>query len=195
MSKYVTILNMKIFLRLFSGLCLAGVAVLAQKAPGFDLGSINRSADPCGNFYQYACGGWMAANPIPPDQSQWGRFSELQDRNRTVLHNILETNSANKPSRTAIEQKIGDYYASCMDEKAIDQAGLAPLKPDLDRIAALRDRKEITGLLTHLVREGVSMFFNWAPEMDPKDSTQVIANLDQGGLGLPDRDYYLKTDD
>ncbi|HXP86401.1 MAG TPA: M13 family metallopeptidase [Bryobacteraceae bacterium] len=186
---------MRLLLRLCPGLGLAAAAAFAQKAPGFDLGAINRSVDPCANFYQYACGGWMAANPIPADQSQWGRFAELQDRNRIVLHNILESVSANKPGRTALEQKIGDYYSSCMDEKAIEQAALGAIKPDLDRIAALADRKELTGLITHLFREGSAYFFTWSPEMDPKDSTQVIANLDQGGLGLPDRDYYLKTDD
>jgi putative endopeptidase len=177
------------------GLCLAAAAAFAQKAPGFDLGSINRSIDPCTNFYRYACGGWMAANPIPADQSQWGRFSELQDRNRVVLHNILETVSSNKPNRSALEQKIGDYYSSCMDEQAIERAGLGAIKPELDRIAALADRNELTGLLTHLFRAGNAYFFTWQPEMDPKDSTQVIAQIDQGGLGLPDRDYYLKTDD
>jgi endothelin-converting enzyme/putative endopeptidase len=186
---------MRLLLRLFSCLILAAVAASAQKAPGFDLGSINRSVDPCANFYQYACGGWMTANPIPADQSQWGRFSELQDRNRIVLHNILESVSSNKPTRTALEQRIGDFYATCMDETAIDQAGITAIKPDLDMIAGLKDRKDLTALLTHLFREGNWYFFTWVPEMDPKDSTQVIANLDQGGLGLPDRDYYLKTDE
>lgn len=186
---------MRFLLTLMSGLAMAAVAAHAQKTPGFDLGAINRSVDPCANFYQYACGGWMAANPIPADQSQWGRFSELQERNRNVLHTILEADSADKSSRTPLEQKIGDYYFSCMDEKAIEQAGLAPIKPELDRIAALMDRRDLTPLLTHLARIGNAEFFTWSPEMDPKDSTQVIAQVDQGGLGLPDRDYYLKTDD
>jgi putative endopeptidase len=180
---------------LYLCLCLSAVTAFAQKAPGFDLGAINRSVDPCANFYQYACGGWMTANPIPPDQAQWGRFAELQDRNRIVLHNILESDSGNRSSRSPIEQKIGDYYASCMDQAAINQKGLAPLKPELDRIAALGDRKELTALLARMFHQGDSFFFQLGPEMDPKDSTQVIANIDQGGLGLPDRDYYLKTDE
>jgi putative endopeptidase len=176
-------------------LTLGAASAWAQKSPGFDLGSINRSADPCANFYQYACGGWMTANPIPADQSSWGRFDQLQDRNRIVLHAILDAAAVVRPNRSAQDQKIGDYYASCMDVAAINQKGLVPLQPELDRIAALRDRKELTALVAHFFHQGQGFFFNLGPEMDPKDSTQVIANIDQGGLGLPDRDYYLKTDD
>src|SRR5665213_2586838 len=128
-----------------AGLCLATLfllpaAVWGQTAPGFDPAAIDRSADPCVDFYQFACGAWMKANPVPPDQSRWGRFDALQDRNRDVLHKILEAAAVVKPGRTALEQKMGDYYASCMDQVAIDAKGAAPLKPDLDRIAALKDK-------------------------------------------------------
>jgi putative endopeptidase len=176
-------------------LLTAAAAALAQQFPGFDPSALNRAVDPCNNFYQYACGGWMTANPIPGDQSRWGRFDALQERNRTLLHNILETASSKQAKRTAIEQKIGDFYSACMDEKAINARGLAPLRPDLDRINAIKDREDLTDVVAHLFKQGFRPFFRIGSEQDPKDSTQVIANVDQGGLGLPDRDYYLKTDE
>ena len=180
------------------GLLLLGLfssLIYSQKSPGFDPHALDRSADPCANFYRYACGGWLAANPVPNDQARWGRFDVLQERNRTILQNILESASANKPGRAAIEQKIGDYYASCMDEKAINERGTAPLKPDLDRIAAMKDKPAITEIVVGMYRIGSEPFFRFSSEQDAKDSTQVIGGLDQGGLGLPDRDYYFKTDE
>ena len=108
-------------------LCLAPGAAWGQNAAGFDPSAIDRTADPCTNFYQFACGAWMKANPIPADQSRWGRFDALQDRNREVLHKILEAAAEVKPGRTAIEQKMGDYYAGCMNEEAINAKGTAPL--------------------------------------------------------------------
>src|SRR6478736_3331934 len=104
-------------------LSLPTTAVWGQTAPGFDPSAIDRSVNPCENFYQFACGAWMSANPIPADQSRWGRFDALQDRNREVLHKILEAAAAAKPGRTALEQKMGDYYASCMDQNVIDAKG------------------------------------------------------------------------
>ncbi len=169
-------------------------AASAQKFTGFDPTALDRSVDPCVNFYQYACGGWMAANPIPPDQSRWGRFSALQERNRTVLQNILETASADKPGRSVVDREIGDDYAACMDLKAIDARGTAPIKDDLDRIYAMRDVHGVTDVVTYLYRMGVYPFFAFTSSQDAKDAKQVIGDLDQGGLGLPDRDYYLKTD-
>jgi putative endopeptidase len=180
------------------GLLLLGLfssLIYSQKSPGFDPHALDRSADPCANFYRYACGAWLAANPVPNDQARWGRFDVLQERNRTILQNILESASANKPGRAAIEQKIGDYYASCMDEKAINERGTAPLKPDLDRIAAMKDKPAITEIVVGMYRIGSEPFFRFSSEQDAKDSTQVIGGLDQGGLGLPDRDYYFKTDE
>src|SRR5215470_9835415 len=175
-------------------LCLLSGLGFSQKSPGFDPQALNRSGDPCANFYRYACGGWLATNPVPNDQARWGRFEVLQERNRTILQNILESASGNNPGRTVIEKKIGDYYASCMDEKAIDQKGTAPLKPDLDRIAAMKDKSAITEIVIGMYRTGSKPFFRFSSEQDAKDSTQVIGGLDQGGLGLPDRDYYFKTD-
>jgi putative endopeptidase len=166
----------------------------AQQYPGFDVRSLDRSADPCADFYKFSCGGWMTANPLPADQARYGRFDALADRNRLLLRDQLEAAAAAKPGRTAIEQKIGDFYASCMDERAIDARGTAVLKTDLDRIAALKTKKELAALVAQLFRDGAPVFFNFGSEQDAKDSTKVIAGLDQGGLGMPDRDYYFKTD-
>src|SRR5258708_3079956 len=175
-------------------LCLFAGVTFAQKAPGFDPASLDKSVDPCVNFYRYACDTWMAANPVPNDQSRWGRFDTLRERNRATLQNILEGASANKPTRTIVERQIGDYYAGCMDEKTIDAHGLAPLKTDLERIPAINNRAGITDVVAYLYSVGSAPFFRFGSEQDAKDSTKVIAGVDQGGLGLPDRDYYLKTD-
>ena len=174
---------------------LAATPMLAQQAPGFDPGALDRTVDPCVNFYQYACGGWMAANPLPADQSRYGRFDALQERNRTLLKGVLEAAAAKQTGRTSLEQKIGDYYAACIDEKTIEAKGLSALRPDLNRVAAISDRKKITAVVSHMYLIGSPAFFGFGSEQDAKDSSQVIPALDQGGLSLPDRDYYLKTDE
>jgi len=161
---------------------------------GFDISAIDRSVDPCVDFYQYACGTWMKNNPIPPDQSVWGRFNELQERNLVILRGILEKAAVASPNRTPVEQKIGDFYESCMDERAIDRKGISPIRPDLDRIAALKDKAALVDEVANLHREGVNAMFSFGSGPDFKDSNMTIAQADQGGLGLPDRDYYLKTD-
>ncbi len=188
-------------LRLTLIAALSVSALLAQtKAPSeqsplrFDTNLIDHSVDPCQNFYQFACGGWMKKNPIPPDQSRWGRFSELQEHNREILHQILEEAAKPNPSRDATTQKIGDYYAACMDVKEIDAKGLKPLEPVLARIRNMKSKSDLPGVVAYLHGRGVSGLFDFSSGADFKDSKTNIAQLDQGGLGLPDRDYYLKTD-
>ncbi|HLJ16705.1 MAG TPA: M13 family metallopeptidase [Bryobacteraceae bacterium] len=155
---------------------------------------VDKSVDPCVDFYQYACGVWMKQNPIPPDQPEWGSFTALQQRNLEILRNILEDAAKAGPSRDATEQKIGDYYAGCMDEAAIERRGISPLQPDLDRIAAISDKSQIAPELVRLHRIGVTAVFAFSSSQDFKNSSQEIAEVDQDGLGMPDRDYYLKDD-
>jgi endothelin-converting enzyme/putative endopeptidase len=180
---------------------LCAFALAAQTPPAsrpnalrFDINALDRSADPCVDFYQYACGTWMKENPIPPDQARWGRFNQLQERNRDVLHNILETAAPANPNRDRIAREIGDYYAACMDEKAIDARGLAAIQPQLDRIRNLKDKAALAEEIARLQRAGAGSVFDFGSGQDFKDSTKVIAQLDQGGLGLPDRDYYTRED-
>jgi len=173
----------------------AAFAQDAKPALSVDLNALDKSADPCVDFYQYACGNWMATHPIPPSESRWARFNELADRNKEILRGILEKAEVDKPGRTRMEQQIGDLYYACMDEKTVDAKGYNPIKPDLERIGALTDKKAVEAEAARLHREGVSVFFAFRSTPDPKNSTMTIADADQGGLGLPDRDYYLKTDD
>ncbi len=166
----------------------------APAQTGFSTGNMDMTANPCIDFYQYACGTWMAKNPIPPDESLWGISSQLADHNREILRGILEKASADNPQRSAVEQKIGDFYGSCMDESTIDKLGIKPLEPELKRIDAIQTKEQIVPELVRLHLTGVGVLFNFASTPDAKNSTQMIADADQGGLALPDRDYYLKTD-
>ncbi|MQA31445.1 MAG: M13 family peptidase, partial [Luteitalea sp.] len=161
-------------------------------ASGLELDALNPSVDACTDFYQYACGGWLAGNAIPSDRPRWGRFDELQERNYEVLRRVLEAASS---GRDAATRKIGDYYASCMDEAAINRRGLTPLDPDLKNIAALATLDRLPELLAGLHRIGVFAFFGFGAEGDFKDASTVMAIVAQGGMGLPDRDYYLREDD
>src|SRR5581483_10458286 len=182
-------------MRLLLTLTFAAAGLQAQQAPGFDLGSLNRNVYPCSNFYQYACSGWMTANPIPGDASRWGRFDVLQDRNRMLLRDVLEAAATDRPSRGALEQKIGDFYAACMDEKNIETRGLEAIQRDLNRIAVIQDRKDLVEMEAYMFRIGSLPFFRFSSEQDAKDSSKMIGVVDQAGLGLQDRDYYLKTDE
>jgi len=166
----------------------------AQPGPGFSIANMDMTANPCVDFYRYACGTWMADNPVPADQSRWGTFDQLQDRNRAILRGILDKAAVDDPKRSAVEQKIGDFYASCTDEATIDKLGIEPLEAELKRIDAMQSKDRMVDELVRLQPLGAGVLFNFTSTPDAKNSTQMIADADQGGLGLPDRDYYSKTD-
>src|SRR5574340_419074 len=169
----------------------------AADAPswGFSLNNLDKTCKPCDDFYQFAMGGWMKANPIPPEYPSWGTFTELRDKNLTAMRGILEGAEKAKPAAGSNEQKIGDYYASCMDTKSIDEAGLKPLAAELASVDAVRDRKGLEAEIARLHRVDISPLFEFGASPDFKDSSHVIAEADQGGLGMPDRDYYFREDD
>jgi putative endopeptidase len=164
----------------------------AKSQPVLDVTSMDTSVDPCVDLFTYSCGNWIKKNPIPPDQTSWAVYSKLEDDNKAVLREILESSASPAGRRDVITQKIGDYYAACMDEKAINVAAIKPLQPVLDRIQQMHSRSDIADIAATMVSSGA--LFRFRSDQDYKDSTQVIAEADQGGLGLPDRDYYLKTD-
>jgi len=164
----------------------------AKPEPALDVTSMDRSIDPCLDFFTYSCGGWIKKNPIPPDQSSWDTYSKMEDENRVRLRGILEAASAPEASRNAVTKKIGDYYASCSDEKAIEANGAEPLKPGLERIDKISSKADIAGVAATMI--GDNVLFEFGSIQDFRDANQVIAAADQGGLGLPDRDYYLKDD-
>src|SRR6267142_2798664 len=166
-------------------------------APSLDLSSMDKSIDPCVNFYEYACGGWRKKNPIPADQTSWSVYGKLYQDNLNFLRRILEQAASNTNQRDPATQKIGDFYASCIDEAGIEKSGLDPIKPELEAIARLNSVSELAPVLARLqmATGGYrSILFRGGSDQDPDDSEQIIASLDQGGLGLPDRDYYTKED-
>ena len=166
-------------------------APVARK-PVLDVSAMDPSVDPCADFYTYSCGGWLKNNPIPPDQTSWGVSSKLQEQNLLLLRGILENAAKPSPARDAVTQKIGDYYAACMDEKAVEAAGIKPLRADLDRIASAQSKPELLALMARMVYGNPLLDLHSG--QDFKDANQVIAELDQDGLGLPDRDFYLLGD-
>jgi putative endopeptidase len=161
--------------------------------PSLDKDLIDTAADPCVDFYRYACGNWSKLHPIPNDSPYSDQFYNLDQYNHQVLHGILESAAVAKPGRDANTQKIGDYYASCMDEAAIQQKGMTPLQPELDRIEALSSKDQVPKLLAHLQLINVNAFLGFGSQQDFKDATREIAVVSQGGLGLPEKDYYLRT--
>ncbi|HKH98846.1 MAG TPA: M13 family metallopeptidase [Candidatus Sulfotelmatobacter sp.] len=172
----------------------------------FDPNLADKTLDPCDDFYKYSCNKWLSVNPIPADQVYWSTSSGLQLWNENLLRETLEAASSNDPKRDAVHQKIGDYWAACMDESGIEAAGLKPLRPELERITALKSKRDITLEIAHLHHrfpgawqqgdnQSNSPFFGFTGQQDYDDASKVVAQIDQGGLSLPNRDYYLKTDD
>ena len=160
--------------------------------PTFDVNAIDKTADPCVNFFQYACGTWNKNNPLPGDHSRWGRFDELQEHNQIVLRSILERVASGDAKRSPIEQKVGEYYSACMDEKAAETRGASAVEPLLKRVNGVKDRKALIAEISSLQRQGIGALFVFSAIQDFHDSNMVIANVDQGGLSMPDRDYYVK---
>jgi putative endopeptidase len=163
-------------------------------SPSLDVTSLDKSVDPCVDFYKFSCGGWQKLNPIPADQAGWDVYAKLTNENEQFLWGILEEDASAK-NRTPVQQKVGDYFAACMDTAAIDAKGDAPVQPVLAEIAALKTREELIQSLTTLHhRVAGSFFFGARTGQDAVDASTIIVDLGAGGLGLPDRDYYLKMD-
>ena len=183
----------RMFLLLLSlGFTVPGLVSQSPKA--IDPANMDVTMKPCVDFYQYADGGWIKANPVPADKSRLGGFEQLADRNRDVIQSILKEVTAKSWPAGSIEQKVADFYASGMDEAAIEKAGTAPLKPFLAEVDRLKTANELAALLADLRVSGLGGAFSFTVVQDPKDSARYIGTLNQGGLGLPDRDYYLKED-
>ena len=166
-----------------------------QLLPGLDQRLLDRTADPCQDFFKYACGNFTRLYPIPNDRSGYSTGAMVAEYTETVLHNMLDSAANPSANRTPNQQKIGDYYASCRAEDVIDKNGLKPLQPELSRIAALKSKDELTDLLAHYQLINVTAFFNFGEQQDFQDARKQIAVVDQGGLGLPERDFYFRTGD
>jgi len=199
---------MKVFaacLLVSSAICCLAQSSQLPKLNHIDVTQVDTSVSPCENFYQYTCGRLNAENPIPPDQVYWGVAGELAAWNRQVLRDILEQNEGPNPSRTPNEQKIGDFYAACMAQAKSNANDLSSIRPLLDRIAAIKDKREIAPVLAAIHssfgsawagndnQTNVAMF-GYGPQADYNNVRRVVAGVDQGGLGMPSRDFYLKTD-
>ena len=168
----------------------------ANARHGLDPADLDRSVSACTSLNAFGNGGWLKANPLPADQSYWGSFSILFEENRNKLRTVLEKAAANPSSAAGSdEKKIGDFWASCMDEAAIEAAGAKPLQPELDRIAKIATPADLQAEITRLQLLGANAVFGFTQEQDRKTSTEVIAIAQQGGLGLPDREYYTKADE
>ncbi|NDK55030.1 M13 family metallopeptidase [Pontibacter fetidus] len=162
---------------------------------GLDLANLDTTVNPCEDFYQYANGGWVKNNPIPASESRWGSFNELAEKNNAVLRELLTEAASNTTStKGSPAQLVGDFYAAGMDSVAVNKAGITPIKPELDRIAAIKNADDLVKTVADLKTKGVSGYFSMYVTQDDKISTQYALWATQGGLGLPDRDYYLKDD-
>jgi endothelin-converting enzyme/putative endopeptidase len=207
--------NKTVWVSLFLGAALALANAQTQSAksssepalpysPSLDLSSMDKAIDPCVDLYTYSCGGWQKKNPIPADQTSWSVYGKLYQDNLIFLRGMLEEaaqpNPPNQPQRNAVTQKIGDFYAACMDESAAEKKGVAAIQSELDAIGGIKSAKDLTPVVARLqltysrYSYSSSMLFSAGSTQDPDDSEHVIADVDQGGLGMPDRDYYIKDD-
>ena len=186
-----------VFSLLFGAVLSSAQTAPPSSVPGeipiFDLNAIDKNIDPCVDFYQYSCGNWMKNNPIPPDQSRWGRFNELFEHNLYILRDIL-TEAQLPGKHSATETMVGNFYNSCMDESAIEKKGIAPLTPELERINGIKTKAELIQQVAYLHRNSTPALFAFYSQPDMHDSAETVAYLDQGGITLPDRDYYIKDD-
>ena len=164
--------------------------------PVLDVASMDKSVDPCVDFYEYSCGGWRKANPIPADQSSWDVYGKMTQDNRRVLWGILDKLATQTDGRTVSQQKIGDAFAACSNDGLTQQLGARPMKPEIDLIEGMKSKKDLPAVLAALqLNSGDDgLFFGFGSSQDYADSSRIIAFATQGGLGMPDRDYYLKTD-
>src|ERR1700682_2991389 len=191
------------FFVLAAVLCLTGFGVLllashaadTSSSWGFATTNLDNSCKPCDDFYQFAMGGWMKNNPIPADRPSWGTSAELQEKNQKELRQIVESSASAKATHGSNEQKVGDFYATCMDSSAIEAAGIKPLAPQLDAINAMNDRNALLAEVAASHNKNIQAVFDFSPTQDLADSTKVIGDADQGGLGMPDRDYYTRDDE
>jgi putative endopeptidase len=183
----------------------AAASPSTPKLEHFDISQVDKSLDPCQDFYQYACSKWNSANPIPADQVAWGTGSGLQYWNENILREALEKAAAQTSNRTDYEQKIGDYWAACMDESGIESAGTRDLKTELERIAQMTNKSQLADQVAHIHQavpgawqgddnQTRAALLGFGQQQDFDDATKVVAAIDQGGLGLPNRDFYIKDD-
>jgi putative endopeptidase len=175
--------------------CAAVLLAAGDSSWGFATANLDKSCKPCDDFYQFAMGGWMKNNPIPADRPSWSTGAELQEKNLAALRQIAESSAAAKATPGSNEQKVGDFYASCMDTAAIESAGLKPTAETFAAIDAINDRKALLAQIAALHNQGIQAVFDFSSTQDFVDSTKVIGDADQGGLGLPDRDYYTRDDE
>lgn len=177
----------------------------APKLEHFDASVVDKTLDPCQDFYQFTCSKWIAAHPIPPDQPVWGTASGLQYWNEGILRQAMQNASVVSSKRSGYEQKVGDYWAACMDEPGLEAAGSRDLKPGLDRIAAMKSKSELADQVAHIHmsvpgawqgndNQSPAAMLGYGQQQDYDDSSKVVAGIDQGGLGLPNRDFYIKDD-